>query len=132
MICNYGAVFICSSDLSLGRVGPSGFVFDGQSLLDVAQLFGALNAIVYNRARGSRELSFSVWRFFSTEADAIAFALTHEDTLALQDDLHIADDAETVSYTMASAAAQARIAQVDGVSVRAEYKFTGAKFTLDP
>lgn len=132
MIINHGSDFICSSDVALGRVGPSGIVLDGQSLVDVAQFIGALEATVFARGRGPRELTFSVWAFFTTEAEALAFFLTHEDDLALAADLTIEDDAETVSYTMEDAASSARAVQLAGVSVRIEYRFTGAKFTADP
>jgi hypothetical protein len=131
MIINHGTDFICSSDVALGRVGPSGITLDGQSLIDVAQFIGALEATVFARGRGPRELSFTVWAFFTTEAEALAFFLTHEDALALATNLTVEDDAESVSYTMANAASSARAVQLAGLSVRIDYRFTGAKFTLD-
>lgn len=131
MIIRYGDDFLCSSDLGSGRVGPSGIVLDGQSLIDTVSLFAALHAVVYARGRAARELSFSVWTFHATEAAALAFFLTHEDDLSLQADLTIEDDTESVSYTMPDAASSARAAQLSGLAVRVDYRFTGAKFTLD-
>lgn len=128
MTINHGATFICSSNVALGRVGPQGIVLDGQTLIDVAQFVNALYVTVYGRARGPRELSFTVWAFFATEALALACFLTQENTLALKADLTIADDAASVTFTMADAVGQCRAAQIQGVAVRLEYKFTGAKF----
>lgn len=131
MIVTYGSTVICSSSVAGGRVGPVGIVLDGQSLIDVANFVNAVHTAVFARGRGPRELAFQIQAFFATEADAVAFFLTHEDALALQDDLKIEDDAESVSYTMADAAGQARMVRLMGVCVIVEYRFTGAKFTLD-
>lgn len=120
----------CSESLAGGRVG-FGLRLNGAPVLDVAQLAGADFATVYGRGRGPFELTVSVWRFFSTEALALAFMLTHPSTVPLENDITVVDDDEAVALTMVGAVTSARPLQRLGVAVLVEYAFTGARFESD-
>lgn len=119
-----------SESLAVGRV-PFGLRLNGSPVIDAAQLFRAAYATVYGRGLGPVELSFGVWRFFSTEAAALSFALTHPTSLVQTADLTLVDDAATVALTMAGAVIAAQIGQRLGLAVLVQYTVTGARFLSD-
>jgi len=126
----YGSSILASDSLAVGRV-PVGARYQGETFIDAWLPFRADYSTVYGKGRGPREYSVTVQRFFSTIAAAKAFALSHEDTLPVQDDLTWADDTAGVAYTMADAVCSARIVQQIGVSIIVEYTFTGGRFESD-
>lgn len=126
----YGSSILAADSLALGRV-PVNARYQGATLIDAWQPFRADYAIVYGRGRGPREYAVTVQRFFTSDAAAVAFLLTHEDTLNVQDDLTYVDDVAGVAYTMADAVCAARITQRIGVCVFIDYTFTGSRFTSD-
>jgi hypothetical protein len=126
----YGSSIIASDSLAVGRV-PVGARYQGQTLLDAWQAFRADYSIVYGRGRGPREYSVTVQRFFSSEAAALQFFLTHEDTLPLQGDLTYVDSVAASALTMADAVCSVRMGQLVGTCVFCDYNFTGARFESD-
>lgn len=119
-----------SESLAVGRV-PSGLRLNGAPIVDVAQFFRADFATVYGRGFGPFELTVSVWRFFSTEAAALSFQLTHASTIPQTADLTVVDDAATIALTMAGAVCSARVGPRLGLAVLVEYTFIGARFLSD-
>jgi hypothetical protein len=126
----YSSSLLCSSNPAL-RLGPVEPTFNGQPVIDAWQALGADFFTVYGRGDGPDEFSFGVWHKFSSEAEVIAFKFGHRQSLPVQADLTVTDDAETVAWTMADAVRSVRIAQVMGLSVLAAYTFTGSRFESD-
>jgi len=130
VLITYSSTTLASSNLALGRVGPSGLTFTGTPLVDVAQFFRAANATVYGRGDGPEECAFSVLVGpFASEADALNFAALHRSSLPLTGTLTIVDDLGVTAVQLANAVREVRVGQIIGVSVRLDYKFTGSVFT---
>lgn len=126
----FGDVLIASDDLALGRVG-SGAVLNNDTILDVFQYFRAQDSVVVSRGDGPDQFGIKVWALFTTEADALAFFLSHRRTLPLQDDLTILDDADVALFTMSDAARSVKMLQRAGAAVLVEYVFTGSHFEAE-
>ncbi len=130
MRITYSSTLLCSSDPAQ-RHGPVSPSFNGQPVIDVAQLFRADNATVYGRGDGPVEFGFSAWHKFASEAEVVLFCATHRETLPVQADLTVTDDEETVAAVMEDAVRTVRIAEVFGTSVLVQYGFTGSRFTSE-
>ena len=130
MRVTYGTAEISSTNLALGRVGPSGISLNGQQIVDAAEFFRAATTTFYGRGVRSVALGFAVDRLFATEAAALRFALTHHNDLEDEGDLLLTLDAETLSLAGAVLEAVA-IERWQGVAVRVRYSFRGSAFATD-
>lgn len=126
----YAGSILGSTSLAVGRVHV-GASLDGRTIIDAFLPFQAANSVVYERGAEPRIYTVTIRRFFATEGAALAFLLTHPDTLPRQGDLTIVDDVAAVAITMADAVAAVRMVEHVGTMVLAQYTFTGAKFESD-
>jgi hypothetical protein len=126
----YSNTLLCSSNPAQ-RLGPVDPALNGQPVIDVWQAFGADYHTVYGRGDGPVEFSFGVHAKFSTEAEVVAFVTTHRETLPVQAELIITDDAETVAFAMANAVRRVAFSAIIGTSVLIQYQFTGSRFQTE-
>ena len=127
----YSNTLVASPNLAAGRTGPTGLSFNGQPVIDEAQLFRAAYATLYGRGDGPVECGFTTWVQRPSEAALMLFMGTFRETLPVQADLVLTDDAETVSVRMVDAIREVTFGRVVGVTVQVNYRFRGARFTSE-
>jgi hypothetical protein len=127
----YSTTLLASSNLALRRVGPAGITCNGEPVTQIEQLFRADFATVFGRGDGPVTFGFAVEVDFDTEAELLAFLLTHRETLPVQAALTLVDVAATVAFVMADAVRRVAFSSVKGNSVLVEYSFTGARFASE-
>lgn len=119
---------LASDTLAVGRVGPVDMAFNGEAVVDSAQLFRASSAVVYGRSDGPVEFSFRVRALFSTHAKAVRFCALHREVIPVECELHVEDTDEGIYLSMLQAVRSVRFGPVIGCSVDVFYTFRGAKF----
>lgn len=130
MRVTFSNTLLGTETLAAGRV-LSGLSLNGTPILDVAQLFRGEFATVFGRGDGPESCTFTVRRFFASDAAALAFMATHRATLPVQAALALIDDDAGAAYVMADAVRAVQFPQRIGLCVVVEYTFTGSRFTSE-
>lgn len=118
---------LCSPNLALGRVGPTGMSLNGDSIVDPVPFFRALAIAYFDRGGESVEWSFRVWRFFASERLAGRFAIMHRTQLPRQGRIKVTVGAsgDTEDIYLEDAIVQPSAPQIMGLAVLVQYNVKG-------
>lgn len=130
MRITYGTAELASDDLALGRVGPVGFSLNGTQINEEVEFFRALHTEFLDRDGRSEAVSFTVERFFGTEAACVRFLATHRNDLPGKATLLMTLDGETISLSGAVLDSVQR-GEWRGLSCRVTYGLRGPAFATD-
>lgn len=130
MRITFGTAELASDDLALGRVGPVGLALNGSEIVEAVEFFRAAYTTFIERGGRSQEVSFSVERFFASEARALRFLARHHDELPSAGDLRMTLDGETLALPDAKLASVGR-GEWRGLSCRVNYTLRGSAWSAD-
>jgi hypothetical protein len=130
MRITYGDVLLASDNIALDRFGPAGLAVNGQQIVEQVPLYALATAGIFPRGGGSEAVSFSVHRFFDTEADAARFLLLHRAELAASADL-ILEQGDQVIALEGAAFVNVTREQWRGTALLIRYSFVGGAWSTD-
>jgi hypothetical protein len=118
---------LCSPNIALGRVGPSGMSLNGDSIVDPVPFFRALAIAYFARGGESVEWQFRVVRLFNTERLAHKFALLHRTQLPRQGRIKVTVGAsgDTEDIYLEDAIVQPTAPSIVGTAVVVQYSVKG-------